>query len=305
MFSRKSIGKERHTRFDDFEVKQSWERVSDSHVNNEQVPWDSIQIKSRRLQQPWSRIEGQLTLESNIPFSESKQHIEKNIPMNSMRFRRSSTASQERAVPRVGRGAELLNAFSRVDLSDTATDPDSEEENRDGSNRRRRRNRKAKTADEQAEIDKQSSERILRKKKKEKPIFEDELDPYDSDPGESYRQHCMKIQGVSTKSCLRFPVMLKSASKSNNFDTDEPTESSLPPSPLGSETEDLLNQTPVSLPPDTARLRYSLRSAIGDGSAKQPTGPSVMDRRELRPNGVALNVSHWSDTGSRAYMEDR
>ena len=225
--------------------------------------------------------------------------------MNSMRFRRGSSSSQERAAPRVGRNAELLNDFNRLGLSDAATDPDSEEENRDGTNWRRRRNRKAKTADEQAEIDKQSSERILRKKKKEKPIFEDELDPYDSDPGESYRQHCMKIQGLSTRSCLRIPVMLKGGSKSKNFDTEEPTESTSPPSPLGSESEDLLNQTPASLPPDTTRLRYSLRSAIGDGSSKQPTGPSVMDRRELRPNGVALNVSHWSDTGSRAYMEDR
>jgi hypothetical protein len=225
--------------------------------------------------------------------------------MNSMRFRRSGSSSQERRVSRPGRNAELLNAFNRVGISDAGTDPDSEEENRDGSNRRRRRNRKAKTADEQVEIEKQTTERMLRKKKKEKPILEDELDPYDSDPGESYRQHCMKIQGLSTRSCLRFPVMLKNGSKGMNFDAEDATESTAPPSPLGSEAEDVLNQTPVSLPPDTARLRYSLRSAIGDGSAKQPTGPSVMDRRELRPNGVELNVSHWSDTGSRAYMEDR
>ena len=220
-----------------------------------------------------------------------------------MRFRRPT---QEGRVTRGSRNTELLEALSRMGLSDSMVDPDSEEENnRDGSNRRRRWNRKAKTADEQAEIEKQSTEQSLKKKRKEKSLFEDELDPYDSDPGESYRQHCMKIQGVSTKSCLRFPGISKNGSRGVDFETEEPTESTSPPSPLGSESDDLLNQTPVSLTPDASRVRYSLRSAIGDGSAKQPTGPSVMDRRELRPNGIALNVSHWSDTGNRAYMEDR
>jgi hypothetical protein len=52
-------------------------------------------------------------------------------------------------------------------------------------------------------------------------------------------------------------------------------------------------------------VRYSLRSSITDGSEKQPMGPTVMERRELRPNNVQMNVSHWSDTGGRPYMEDR
>jgi hypothetical protein len=30
-----------------------------------------------------------------------------------------------------------------------------------------------------------------------------------------------------------------------------------------------------------------------------------MERRELRPNNVRMNVSHWSDEGGRPYMEDR
>jgi len=226
--------------------------------------------------------------------------------MNAIRFRRRSSSSHEdRRVDRGGRNSELLNSFNRVGLSDAVSDPDSEEENRNGVNRRRRRNTRKKTADEEIEKETQSSERLTRKKKKDKPIFEDEMDPYDSDPGESYRQHCMTIQGLNTRSCLRFPVLLKSGNKGNGYDTEDATESTSPPSPLGSEPEDLLHQTPASLPPDITRLRYSLRSAIGDGSVKQPTGPSVMDRRELRPNGVALNVSHWSDTGNRAYMEDR
>ena len=50
-------------------------------------------------------------------------------------------------------------------------------------------------------------------------------------------------------------------------------------------------------------VRYSLRSVIGDGT-DQPDGPTVMDRRSLRPNGCHLNVSHWSADGLRPYMED-
>jgi hypothetical protein len=220
----------------------------------------------------------------------------------SMRFRNGT--SQERRTPSTrSRTADLLNQLASVGLSDAVSETDSENEI-NNENKNRRRNRRArktkKTADEEIEKDKQSLRSS--RKKKEKPTFEDENDPYDSDPGESYRAHCMKIQGLNTRSCLSMPRFLQRG----DFDIEEPaSETTSPPSPVGSETEDILNQTPSSLPPDMTRVRYSLRSAVGDGSAKQPTGPSVMDRRELRPNGVALNVSHWSDTGNRAYMEDR
>mmetsp|Transcript_22687 Transcript_22687/g.37538 ORF Transcript_22687/g.37538 Transcript_22687/m.37538 type:complete len:516 (-) Transcript_22687:151-1698(-) len=224
----------------------------------------------------------------------------------SMRFRKGT--SQERRTPSTrNRTADLLNSFSSVGLSDAVSETDSEDENTDNRNRRRNRRtprKKKQTADEEVEKEKQEKQtaRAARKQKKEKPIIEDEHDPYDSDPGESYRQHCMKIQGLNTRSCLSMPRFLQRG----DFDIEEPaSETTSPPSPVGSETDDILNQTPSSLPPDMTRVRYSLRSAVGDGSAKQPTGPSVMDRRELRPNGVALNVSHWSDTGNRAYMEDR
>ncbi|KAL9188608.1 hypothetical protein ACHAXT_006986 [Thalassiosira profunda] len=50
---------------------------------------------------------------------------------------------------------------------------------------------------------------------------------------------------------------------------------------------------------------YSLRSAIGDGSARQRNSHSLMERRPLRPNGSAVDVSYWSHRGKRNYMEDR
>ena len=129
---------------------------------------------------------------------------------------------------------------------------------------------------------------------------EEELDPYESDPGESYREHCMKFKGIGTRSCLTMPKFLRKAETN-----DEPSVLTAPPSPLPSEMGDLFGQVPASLPSNLTRVRYSLRSSITDGSEKQPMGPSVMERRELRPNGVHLNVSHWSDEGGRAYMEDR
>jgi hypothetical protein len=76
-------------------------------------------------------------------------------------------------------------------------------------------------------------------------------------------------------------------------------------SEMGDAPTGVAGQTPSSLPNNLKRVRYSLRSSITDGSEKQPTGPSVMERRELRPNNVHLNVSHWSDEGGRPYMEDR
>mmetsp|Transcript_9535 Transcript_9535/g.23136 ORF Transcript_9535/g.23136 Transcript_9535/m.23136 type:complete len:531 (-) Transcript_9535:143-1735(-) len=163
-------------------------------------------------------------------------------------------------------------------------------------------------------------------------------DPYDSDPGESYREHCERIQEERTRSCLVLPRFLKdgkfmnkvshdSALKMNGVNSDhgipdDKTGATSPPSPLLSEHDGMLphphdplnksdpsdNQTsrPASLPRDLARVRYSLRTSIGDGTAAQPGGSaSMMERRELRPNNVHINVSHWSDFGGRNYMEDR
>ena len=132
--------------------------------------------------------------------------------------------------------------------------------------------------------------------RKSKKDDEDE-DPYDSDPGESYREHCRQTRGFSTKSCLTVPKFLAKGKEEQSVLT-------APPSPLQSEMGDL-GQTPASLPTNLTRVRYSLRSSITDGAEPQPVGPTVMERRELRPNNVHMNVSHWSDEGGRPYMEDR
>jgi hypothetical protein len=124
---------------------------------------------------------------------------------------------------------------------------------------------------------------------------EDEYDPYDSDPGESYREHCDRIKGKG-RSCLVIPKFLKQREY-------EDTVATAPPSPLASDVGEF--NTPASLPRDLARVRYSLRTAVGDGTERQPDGPTVMERRDLRPNNVHINVSHWSDFGGRGYMEDR
>jgi len=50
---------------------------------------------------------------------------------------------------------------------------------------------------------------------------------------------------------------------------------------------------------------YSHRSAITDGGEPQPSGPTAMERRVLRPNGSHLATGHWSDGNRRDYMEDR
>ena len=131
----------------------------------------------------------------------------------------------------------------------------------------------------------------------------DDVDPYESDPGESYREHCMKLRGVGTRSCLGVPKFL--IKQKQHPVVEEDTVLTAPPSPMASEMGDLFGQVPASLPPNLSRVRYSLRSSITDGAEKQPVGPSVMERRELRPNNVHLNVSHWSDEGGRPYMEDR
>ena len=135
---------------------------------------------------------------------------------------------------------------------------------------------------------------------KDLPI--DEYDPYDSDPGESYREHCDRIKGERTRSCLAMPRFLQ-----NKVSNAPDTEATSPPSPLDGSSEEALSrgQAPTSLPSDLARVRYSLRTSISDGSQAQPSAAHLMERRDLRPNNVHINVSHWSDFGGRNYMEDR
>ena len=146
-----------------------------------------------------------------------------------------------------------------------------------------------------------------RKKAPEAATTTTGIDPYESDPGESYREHCLKFKGVGTKSCLGIPKFLLAGSNKTRSSSAEESSTVLtaPPSPLASDMGDLFGAVPASLPSNMTRVRYSLRSSITDGSEKQPVGPSVMERRDLRPNNVHLNVSHWSDEGGRPYMEDR
>jgi hypothetical protein len=178
-----------------------------------------------------------------------------------------------------------------------------------------------------------------------KVLPQKEADPYDSDPGESYRDHCERIQEDRSRSCLAIPRFLKDGkflSKHNSVGNassglgvkvlhngghqkvgpDDKSGATSPPSPLISEPDSSpLNPlephhqkkhkggntyTPASLPHDLARVRYSLRTSVGDGTDVQPGGSaSMMERRELRPNNIHINVSHWSDFGGRNYMEDR
>ena len=141
--------------------------------------------------------------------------------------------------------------------------------------------------------------REKRRQQRKQKKTEDDIDPYDSDPGQSYREHCKQNRGFSTKSCLAVPKFLnKSGGR------EEQSVLTAPPSPLQSEMGDL-GQAPASLPPSLTRVRYSLRSSITDGAEPQPLGPTVMERRDLRPNNVQMNVSHWSEEGGRPYMEDR
>jgi hypothetical protein len=70
-------------------------------------------------------------------------------------------------------------------------------------------------------------------------LDDEELDPYDSDPGESYRQHCMSVSGIGTKSCV--PSLFKIKGRSNE------TVGTAPPSPMPSEMGDFC-AVPASLP---------------------------------------------------------
>lgn len=142
-----------------------------------------------------------------------------------------------------------------------------------------------------------------RRKKDDLPV--DEYDPYDSDPGESYREHCERLKGEKNRSCLTMPRFLQNHTK---ISAETSTEATAPPSPLFSGTDDFPGGTtnaPASLPKDLARVRYSLRTSISDGSQPQALAANLMERRDLRPNNVHINVSHWSDFGGRNYMEDR
>jgi hypothetical protein len=163
--------------------------------------------------------------------------------------------------------------------------------------RRRRRLEKKRS---EAEPDQDFSEKKALRRRSRQLDDNNDVDPYDSDPGESYREHCLRLNGLGSRSCMTLPTFLKNHRK---VETD--TVLTAPPSPLASEGGDLYGPVPASLPANLTRVRYSLRSSITDGSEKQPTGPSVMERRELRPNHVHVNVSHWSDAGARPYMEDR
>jgi hypothetical protein len=142
--------------------------------------------------------------------------------------------------------------------------------------------------------------RMRRRSKKKSPknkksLSNEEYDPYESDPGESYRDHCKRMDETKTRSCLAVPKILQSNKKAAETSTDTAPQS------LDESAE--IDHVPRSLPRDLARLRYSLRSNIGDGSEVQ--GILNMERRLLRPNNVHINVSHWSHYGGRNYMEDR
>lgn len=205
---------------------------------------------------------------------------------------------------------------SRVSPSPIRSNTEQASSERQGSARSRmweaRRRRKEQAAKDESpdsveggeqNVKERRKNRLLRRKEKKKEAAEEELDPYDSDPGESYRQHVQKAKGNFSRSCLGAPAFLKT--KSARRTKEEESEITSPPSPLTSELGDPFGQLPVSLPANAALVKYSLRSSITDGSEKQPAGPSVMERRELRPNTVHINVSHWSDPGGRPYMEDR
>lgn len=213
--------------------------------------------------------------------------------------------------------------------------------------RRRRRSKTSTTSHQNAgtAVSRRSSS-----SSRHKTLPKDEYDPYDSDPGESYREHCDRIKGERSKSCLAMPRFLKestanggtlgflngikgasvanahlagasSSKKQSLLDTSADTSTDISEPDDGSPrsmivsrmiakdepAHDYPNGMPASLPRDLARVRYSLRTSIGDGSQQQPAMASshLMERHELRPNNVHINISHWSDFGGRNYMEDR
>jgi hypothetical protein len=205
------------------------------------------------------------------------------------RFRRREATQP---IPEESFGTMTLSETNMLD-DDDDDEPESAKSSMFERRARRRRNR-----------NKEDSKGEKKKSSSKKKLVDKDVDPYDSDPGESYRQHCLRVKGLGSRTCMPMPRFLKNSASDDDEELED-TVMTAPPSPLSSELDDVLNQTPASLPPNMERVRYSLRTSIGDGSAKQPDGPTVMERRELRPNGVSLNVSHWSDMGRRPYMEDR
>mmetsp|Transcript_3676 Transcript_3676/g.5691 ORF Transcript_3676/g.5691 Transcript_3676/m.5691 type:complete len:660 (-) Transcript_3676:370-2349(-) len=139
-----------------------------------------------------------------------------------------------------------------------------------------------------------------------------------SDASDANSARKKKAQGkdyggtLADKSKKKMKSIMKSLhvtpSSSLTFSTGT-TETTAPPSPQTGFDDmeyDLDSRlVPSSLSPDSVGLRYSLRSAVGDGGARQPHTASVMQRRDLTPNGSHLNTSHWSHRGKRSYMEDR
>eukprot|EP00978_Attheya_sp_CCMP212_P003185 scaffold6581_cov57-Attheya_sp.AAC.13 len=145
-----------------------------------------------------------------------------------------------------------------------------------------------------------SEKKPAKKKSASKQSPEEEAeDGNESDTGISYRQHCMSTKSLlGTKSCMRKPsFMLKNSAEKGAVQVT--------PSPSSTESEfdEPNGEHPPELPGDV--VRYSFRTAIGDGTEKQVASASVMERRDLRPNNCHLDVSHWSDKGGRGYMEDR
>jgi hypothetical protein len=315
------------------------------------------------------------------------------------RRRRKSGAGGSNNNNNKGQQQQTSDNYEEEEEEDDDDDDDyDQQDNNNNNNSRRRRNKNGK----------KKSRSSTKKSSRGKDLPDDEYDPYDSDPGESYREHCERIQGESSKTCLAMPKFLKdgklgssnkrggvsgsqvgndsSSSISNggaggggggggggiktkvvnngidqngnlinrnhNNNHDDKSGATSPPSPFQSELDDMspiqqrrrrssqnkqggggggggggLNpnnplgrqqqfgtpqsqqhqpDAPASLPRDLARVRYSLRTSIGDGTDVQPGGSAaMMERRDLRPNNIHINVSHWSDFGGRNYMEDR
>ena len=84
-----------------------------------------------------------------------------------------------------------------------------------------------------------------------------------------------------------------------------PTQKSLLPQSSDQKKASLEENRDISPHSIPRTICYSLRSAIGDGSARQRNSHSLMERRPLRPNGSAVDLSYWSHRGKRNYMEGK
>ena len=119
-------------------------------------------------------------------------------------FRRSAMST----LPE-GSATTATSDIGRLNLDDNG-DAAAENGRSDIWERRRRRilNIKKTAVAEQAVLPKTGSADSKKGEKKISLDDDEQYDPYDSDPGESYRQHCMRINGLSTKSCLTLPRLL-------------------------------------------------------------------------------------------------